>query len=85
MPDLVGRFKAALEDLTTVTQHSMDKARGILRDLMGSQIVLHPTADGADRYLTAEASGDYAGLYRIVTSKNKFGRGLPNTRCSALS
>jgi hypothetical protein len=40
---------------------------------MGGQIVLHPTAEGVDRYLTAEVSGDYAGLYRLVTGKNKFG------------
>lgn len=42
---------------------------------MGAQIVLHPTADGVGRYLTAEVSGDYAGLYRLVTGKNKFGGG----------
>ena len=43
---------------------------------MGGQIVLHPTAaEGVDRYLTAEVSGDYAGLYRLVTGKNKFGGG----------
>ena len=42
---------------------------------MGEEIVLHPTADGKDRYLTAEVSGDYAGLLRLVTGKNKFGGG----------
>jgi hypothetical protein len=42
---------------------------------MGGEIVLHPTADGAERYLTAEVSGDYAGLSRLVTGKNKFGGG----------
>ena len=30
--------------------------------MLGAQIVLHPTANGVDRYLTAEVSGDYAGL-----------------------
>ncbi|MCS6306003.1 MAG: recombinase family protein [Nitrospira sp.] len=75
LPDVIRRFKAAVENLATVTQHSVDKTRGILRDLMGAQIVLHPTADGSTRYLTAEVSGDYAGLYRLVTGKNKFGGG----------
>ena len=61
--------------MASATQKSIDKTRGILRDLMGGQIVLHPTAEGVDRYLTAEVSGDYAGLYRLVTGKNKFGGG----------
>ncbi|CUS37439.1 hypothetical protein COMA1_40055 [Candidatus Nitrospira nitrosa] len=69
LPDTIGRFKTALKNLITVTQHSVDKARGILWDLMGAQIVLHPTSDGASRYPTAQVSGDYAGLYRMVTGK----------------
>jgi len=32
--------------------------------------VLHPTADGKDRYLTAEVSGDYAGLLKLVSARN---------------
>ena len=79
LPDTIGRFKKALADLTTVTQHQVDKARGILRDLMGGKIILHPTADGTERFLTAEVSGDYAGLFKLVShgnfSKNKFGGG----------
>ena len=31
---------------------------------MGGSIVLQPTSDGRDRFLTAELSGDYAGLVR---------------------
>jgi len=42
---------------------------------MGGQIVLHPMANGIERFLTAEVSGDYAGLYRLVTGKNNFGGG----------
>ena len=42
---------------------------------MGKEIVLHPTADGVSRYLTAEVSGDYAGLLQLVAGKNKFGGG----------
>lgn len=75
VPDLLGRFKSALADLANVTQHSVDKARGLLKELMGESIYLYPTTDGQDRYLTAEVSGDYAGLYRLVTGKNKFGGG----------
>ncbi|HEX7766496.1 MAG TPA: recombinase family protein, partial [Nitrospira sp.] len=75
LPDAIGRFKALIDDLANVTQMQVDKARGILRVLMGQEIVLHPTADGIDRYLTAEVSGDYAGLLRLVTGKNKFGGG----------
>lgn len=79
LPDTLGRFKKALADLTTVTQHQVDKARGILRDLMGGPIILHPTADGTERFLTAEVSGDYAGLFKLVScgnlSRNKFGGG----------
>lgn len=75
IPDLIGRFKGAVADLATVTQRNVDKARGDLRILMGEQIYLHPTADGQERFLTAEVSGDYEGLYRLVTGKNKFGGG----------
>ena len=42
---------------------------------MGKEIVLHPTADGVSRYLTAEISGDYAGLLQLVAGKNKCGGG----------
>ena len=58
-----------------MTQHQVDKARGILRELLGRQITLHPTANGTERYLTAELSGDYAGLVRLVVGQNKFGGG----------
>lgn len=75
VPDLIERFKAAVADLATVTQHNVDRARSTLQQLMGKEIVLHPTADGEERYLTAEVSGDYGGLYRLITGKNKFGGG----------
>ena len=60
------RFKKLVEGLADVTQYQVDKARGILSELVGGQIVLHATADGNERYLTAELSGDYAGLVRLV-------------------
>jgi hypothetical protein len=62
-----------LGDLANVTQHQVDKARGILKDLLGEEIVLHPMADGVERYLTAEIAGDYSGLLRLVAGENKFG------------
>ena len=37
--------------------------RGILRVFLGKEILLHPTADGVERYLTAEVTGDYEGAY----------------------
>jgi hypothetical protein len=36
-----------LDNLVNVTQHQVDKARGILRELMRSEIVLHPTSGGS--------------------------------------
>ncbi len=75
LPDVVERFKALVTDLATVTQHQVDKARGILRELVGTQIALHPTANGTERYLIAELSGDYAGLIRLVLGQNKCGGG----------
>ncbi len=69
LPNLVARFKKLVDELATVTQHQVDKARGILHTLVGGQIVLYPTADGAERYLMAEVGGDYAGLVRLVDPK----------------
>jgi hypothetical protein len=66
LPEMEKRFKVLIDDLATVTQYQVDKARGILRDLVGGQIPLHATADGAERYLTAEVSGDYSGLARLT-------------------
>ena len=66
LPEMEKRFKALIDDLATVTQYQVDKARGILRDLVGGQIPLHATADGAEQYLTAEVSGDYSGLARLT-------------------
>ena len=75
LPNTIGRFKAMLDDLAHVTQHQVNKTRAILRELMGKEIVLHPTADGVSRYLTAEMSGNYAGLMRLSYGKNKHGGG----------
>ena len=66
VPDLVSRFKALVDGFATVTQGQVDKARGMLRELVGGRILLYPTSDGVDRYLMAELAGDYAGLVRLV-------------------
>ena len=66
LPDLVGRFKALVDGLATVTQFQVDKARGMLRELVGGRILYYPASDGTERYLMAELTGDYAGLVRLV-------------------
>lgn len=75
LPNAIRRFKALLGDLENVTQLQVDKARGLLRVMLGSAITLHPCADGAERYLTAEVTGDYGGLLRLATGQNKGGGG----------
>jgi site-specific DNA recombinase len=75
LPNAIGRFKALLDDLANVTQLQVDRARGLLRVLLGKEITLHPCSDGEERYLTAEVTGDYAGLLRLVTGQNKSGGG----------
>jgi hypothetical protein len=64
-----------IDDLANVTQLQVDKARGLLRVLLGKEIALHPTSYGVARYLTAKVSGDYTGLLRLVVRQNKFGGG----------
>jgi hypothetical protein len=66
LPNMEKRFKLLIDDLITVTQPQVDKARGILRELVGGQIQLHAASDGAERYLTAELTGDYSGLVGLV-------------------
>ena len=61
--------------VANVTQRQVDMARAQLRILLGKEIVLHPCSDGEARYLTAEVPGDYQGLLRLVTGKNKSGGG----------
>jgi hypothetical protein len=69
LPNTVGRFKALIADLAKATQIQADKARGLLRMLLGTAIVLHPMADGLDRYLTANVSPGtmrgYCGCSRV--------------------
>ena len=87
LPNLVEKFKALVDDLVGVTQHEVNKVRGILMELVGGQMALHPAAAGAARYLTAELSGDYARLKRLAAGKNKSGggQGIQPSLISALS
>jgi hypothetical protein len=57
LPNMEQRFAAMIDDLVQVTQPEVDKARGMLRELIGQQTLLHPSSDGAERFLTAELSG----------------------------
>ena len=66
LPNITERFRKMVDNLATVTQHQVDKARGILMRLVGGEIVLHPSADQGERYLTAELSGDYSGLVGLI-------------------
>ena len=75
LPSAVSRLKALVDDLGNVTQLQVDRARAVLRTMLGKEIVLHPTADCETRYLTAELTGDYAGLLRLETGQNKSGGG----------
>ena len=49
LPNAIGRFKTLIDDLANVTQLQVDRARGLLRVLLGKEVVLHPTADGSSR------------------------------------
>ena len=51
------RFRTLVQNLPTVLQREVDKARGILAELLGREIPLHPTSDGHLRYLTVDLSG----------------------------
>jgi hypothetical protein len=53
LPNLKERFQTLVADLALVARHHMDKARGMLKPLLGARIALHPCADGAERYLMA--------------------------------
>jgi hypothetical protein len=70
LPNMEQRFTAMIDDLVAVTQPEVDKAQQLLRELVGHSIRLHPTSDGADRFLTAELSGDYTGLMKLACGPN---------------
>lgn len=67
LPNIEQRFKQLVDDMALKTQSQVDQARGLLKQLVGGQIRLHPSTDGPDQFLTAELSGDYAGLVRLAS------------------
>ena len=75
LPNLKERFKTLVGNLAATPHHHVAKAREALKSLLGKTIALHPCADGAGRYLTAEVTGDYEGLLRLAIGKNKAGGG----------
>ena len=71
LPNLKERFATVMAQLTTLlTSQHMQAARETLQTLFGREIVLHPSADGVERFLTAELSGDYAGVVRLAMLNN---------------
>ncbi len=75
LPNTISRFKALIDDLAHMTQLQVDRAPELLRTLLGKEIVLHPAADGFERYLMAEVSGAYAGLLQLALAQNKVSGG----------
>ncbi len=75
LPNLRERFKALVGNLAAPPHQHVAKAREALKSLLGKTITLHPCADGEGRYLTAEVTGDYAGLLRLAIGKNNAGGG----------
>jgi hypothetical protein len=54
LPNRKEQCKALVANLATVTHQHVDKARAMLKRLLGAPIALHPCAEGVERYLTAE-------------------------------
>ena len=74
LPNLKERFANVMAQLTTLlTSQHTQAARETLQTLLGREIVLHPSADGVERFLTAELSGDYAGVVRLGMLNNRGG------------
>lgn len=75
LPNLQERFVAVMSKLTTLVRGPRTRdARETLQMLLGRDIILHPSANGSERFLTAEVSGDYSGILRLC-SVNKDGGG----------
>lgn len=63
LPDFRAWFKRVAGDLAEMGPHQVDKARGILKDLVGS-ITLKPSTQGGEPVLVAHLQPDYDGLAR---------------------
>ena len=75
LPNLKERFRTLVVNLVATPHHHVAKTREALKSLLGRTIALHPCADAAGRYLTAEVTGDYQGLLSLANGKNKAGGG----------
>ena len=68
----VGRFKTLIDDLANVTQPQVNQARGLLRMLLGKEMVPHPqrrTGQNATLRLTGRVMmRDYCGLPKRKTN-----------------
>jgi len=60
-------------ELANLCERRPHGARERLQTLLGWEIVLHPSADGVERFLTAELSGAYAGMVRLTMLNNRGG------------
>ncbi|MBK9949203.1 MAG: recombinase family protein [Nitrospira sp.] len=70
LPDVGAWFRRAVGDLAMLGPHQVDKARGIIKDLVGGSIPLTPTETSDGPALTATLKPDYAGLIkRLVEPK----------------
>jgi hypothetical protein len=90
LPNLKERFQNVMAQLSTyLTAQNVHAVRETLKSLLGRQIVLHPSLNGMERFLTAELS---AGVVRLAKSNDR-GGGHPatcfvlpdNTGCSEVS
>ncbi len=64
LPDLQAWFKQSLGEMAQFGPHEVDKARGIIKDLVGGSIPLKPVKTSQGPALAAIIRPDYAGLAR---------------------
>jgi len=57
-------FEQFIGDLAKLGPHQIDKARGIIKDLVGGTITLKPTKTSQGKKLAALITPDYLGLAR---------------------
>ena len=80
LPNLKKRFETLVGNMAAIPNHHIAHAREVLKGLVGNTIALHPCADAEGCYLTAEVTGDYAGLLRLETGKIKVVEGRGSNR-----
>jgi hypothetical protein len=60
---------------TLLTNENMHAAQETLKTLLVREIVLHPSSNEMERFLTAELSGDNAGVVRLTMLNSGGGHG----------